>query len=356
MNGLYPLRFRPLFRRYIWGNRRLATQLGKAIGPENDYAESWEICDHNEDQSVVEAGPLAGASLGALVRTRGAELLGRHHGQPRFPLLVKFLDAAAPLSVQVHPNDEQAAALDPPDLGKSEAWVILAAEPGSKIYAGLQPGVTRQQLAEAIQEGAAEGLLHCLEPAAGDCIFLAAGTVHALGQGLLVAEVQQSSDVTYRLFDWNRLGPDGKPRPLHVQQGLAAIDFAQGPVQPQPARGACPGFCVEPRGQSHFCAAAARRSTKIGTVPARPTDRPSVERLAECDQFILERWRFSQPEIIGGDGRCHIVIVLEGSALVAGDPVAEPLARGGTALLPASLGGVRISPQGPAVLLDAFIP
>ncbi len=147
------------------------------------------------------------------------ELLGRHHPQSRFPLLVKFLDAALPLSVQVHPNDEQAARLNPPDLGKTEAWYILSADPGSTIYAGLRPGVDRQQLADAIGQGTCEKLLHHFQPKAGDCLFIPAGTVHALGAGLLVAEVQQSSDTTFRLYDWNRVGPDGKPRPLHVEQG-----------------------------------------------------------------------------------------------------------------------------------------
>ncbi len=214
MIPLYPLRFRLLVRRYLWGNRRLETCLGKSLGPGNDYAESWEVADHGADQSIVDAGPLAGTALGDLVRLRAAELFGRCHPQANFPLLVKFLDAAQSLSVQVHPNDEQAARLDPPDLGKTEAWYILAADPGSRIYAGLRPGVEREQLAEAIAQGTCEKMLHCFEPKAGDCLFIPAGTVHALGAGLLVAEVQQSSDTTFRLYDWNRVGPDGKPRAL----------------------------------------------------------------------------------------------------------------------------------------------
>src|SRR5262249_22949406 len=143
------------------------------------------------------------------------------------------LDAAHMLSVQVHPNDEQAALQTPPDLGKTEAWIILAAEPGSKVYVGLRPGVDPQQLAEAIAAGTCEELLYGFEPCAGDCLFIPAGTVHALGAGLLVAEIQQSSDTTFRLFDWNRVGPDGKPRTLHVEQALAVVDFDRGPIAPQ---------------------------------------------------------------------------------------------------------------------------
>ncbi len=322
MIPLYPLRFRLLVRRYLWGNRRLETVLGKPLGAGNDYAESWEISDHGADQSVVDQGPLAGTALGELVRHRGPELFGRHHPQPTFPLLVKFLDAAQALSVQVHPNDEQAARLIPPDLGKTEAWYILSADPGSLIYAGLRPGVDRRQLADAMRQGTCGSLLHQFEPKAGDCLLVPAGTVHALGAGLLVAEVQQSSDTTFRLFDWNRVGPDGKPRPLHVDQGLAVVDFQCGPVDP-----------VEPQ----------------------PTDHPWVSRLVACEKFIMDRWNFDQPEAIGGDDRFHIVCVLQGAVRIEGDPQIAPLSKGGTALLPASLGSVRLVPQQPTVLLDAYV-
>jgi mannose-6-phosphate isomerase len=237
--------------------------------------------------------------------------------------LLKFLDAAQKLSVQVHPDDARAARLTPPDLGKTEAWVILEAEPGSVIYAGLRPGVDRPALAAAIDAGRCQDCLNVFKPAVGDSVFLPAGTVHALGAGLLVAEIQQSSDVTYRLFDWNRLGPDGKPRALHVEQGLDAVDFRRGPVGPQ---------------------------------QPRPTERPEVSRLVECERFILDRWKFAAPMAAGGDNRCHIIVVIEGTVRIEGDPSAAALSRGGTALLPASLGAVQLNPVGPAVLLDAYLP
>ena len=323
MQPLYPLRFRPILRQYIWGGRRLGSELGKPIGSEGDYAESWEICDHGQDQTVVEGGPLDGSSLGEMVKQRGPELLGRHHPQQRFPLLLKFLDAARTLSVQVHPDDARAARLDPPDLGKTEAWVVLAAEPGATIYAGLKPGVDRQQLEAAIRQGTCEQCLHQVQAAAGDCIFIEAGTVHALGEGTLVAEIQQSSDTTYRLFDWNRLGADGKPRPLHVEQGLEAIDYERGPVNPR---------------------------------PLQATDRPTVGRVVACDKFVLDRWDFETPQTVGGDDRCHIVCVLEGEIAVEGDPTGKPVARGSTVLLPAGLGTTRLVPHEPTVLLDAYLP
>ena len=327
---LYPLRFRPILRPYPWGGRRLETVLGKPLPPGDHWAESWEIADHGPDQSVVEFGRLAGTTLGQLVAQHGRELLGQLRRtdipvcpEPQFPLLVKFLDAANTLSVQVHPDDARAARLDPPDAGKTEAWVVVEADSGSMVYAGLKPGVDRAQLAAAIREGRCPDCLHAFVVSSGDCIFVPAGAVHALGAGLLVAEIQQSSDATYRLFDWNRVGPDGRSRPLHVEQGLEAIDFDRGPVQPQ---------------------------------RPQPTDRPQVSRLVECDKFVLDRWQFDSPLSAGGDDRCHVIVVLKGAVRIEGDPANAVLPRGGTALLPAELGSVQLSPHGRTVLLDAYLP
>lgn len=323
MNTLYPLRFVPLLKRYLWGGRRLKTVLGKPIGDEN-CAESWEVVDHRDDQSRVAFGPLAGTTLGELVRQRWQELLGlRQPPEPRFPLLLKFLDANQSLSVQVHPNDQQAARLDPPDRGKNEAWVVLAAEPQSVIYAGLKRGVDRPTLERELARGTVELCLNRIVPAVGDCIFIPAGTVHALGAGLLVAEVQQSSDTTFRLFDWNRVGPDGKPRTLHVEQALEVIRFDRPPPVPQ---------------------------------PPRATDRPTVERLITCDSFMLDRWHLDAPQPLGDDGRMHIVTVLEGSVDLEGDPAPRPLAKGDTALVPAAFGARQLSPAANATLLDIYLP
>jgi mannose-6-phosphate isomerase len=320
---LYPLRFQPLYKRYLWGGRKFETFLGRALGPGENYAESWEICDHGADQSVAAWGTLTGLTLGALVAEHGQELLGRHHPRSRFPLIAKFLDARQTLSVQVHPNDAQAARLDPPDLGKTEAWIVLDAAPRSLIYAGLKPGIDRPALESAVLEGRCADCLHSFHPQAGDCVFLPAGTVHSLGAGLLVAEIQQSSDTTFRLFDWNRLGPDGKPRPLHVEQGLKAVDYEIGPVNPQ---------------------------------PAQMTDRPGTSRLVACEKFVLDKLSFDAPCEIGGDGRCHILIVLEGSLFVEGDPALAPMSLGSTALVPACLGPVVLTPQKRVTALDAFLP
>jgi mannose-6-phosphate isomerase len=351
MPPLYPLRFQPLFRRYLWGGRRLETVLAKPIGEGSDYAESWEIVDHGADQSVVAGGPLAGTTLGELVRTRGAELFGRdmecHRGRSlqdrlQFPLLFKYLDCQRDLSVQVHPDDAVAARLNPPDLGKTEAWVILDAAPGARVYAGLRPGLNPTSLAREIAAGRTAECLLSFEARTGDCIFIPAGTVHALGAGLLVAEIQQASDTTYRLFDWNRVGPDDKPRQLHVEEALAVIDYAAGDVRPQ---------------------------------QPQPTERPFVERLVTCDKFALDRWRFRGVERLGGDERFHIVSVLEGTLELSweGEAPAEPgtnsreeaqqelrpprgLNRGETVLLPASIGPVTVSAAPSCTLLDIYLP
>jgi mannose-6-phosphate isomerase len=228
------------------------------------------------------------------------------------------------LSVQVHPNDAQAARLTPPDAGKTEAWVVLAAEPGSAIYAGLKRGFDRPALARELARGTCELCLNRVEPRVGDCILLPAGTVHALGAGLLIAEIQQSSDTTYRLFDWNRVGPDGRPRALHVQEALEVIDHDHGPV--------------------------------MASAPV-PTDRPQVMRLTACDKFVLDRWQIALPREIGGDERFHILSIIEGSAKAIGDPVGNPLGTGDTLLLPAAAGPLRLEPTPPrAVVLDIFLP
>jgi mannose-6-phosphate isomerase len=285
---LGPLKFMPLLKRIRWGGRRLGSILNKAIGPYSDYAESWEICDHGADQSVVESGPWRGRNLHELVGGHAGELLGRHCGLSQFPLLLKFLDAHDRLSVQVHPNDEQAPRFVPNERGKTEAWVILAAEPGSCVYAGLNPSVDEPALREALQNGTVEQCLHRLEVTAGDCLFIPAGTVHAIGEGILLAEVQQASDLTFRLFDWNRLGTDGKPRALHIAESLACIDFGRGPMKkmiPAVIRDADGGAL----GAGRF-----------------------VEELVRCPYFVIRRHTLSEPSTLPADERCRIMMGLEG--------------------------------------------
>lgn len=323
MAVLYPLRFEPIFRRYLWGGRRLATMLGKQLGDGDNYAESWEIVDHHQDQSVVSAGPLVGKTLHDLIAQHGVEIYGQASRTDSFPLLFKFLDANQRLSVQVHPNDSQAALQQPPDLGKTEAWLILHAAPGSVVYAGLKRGFDRQALEREVRRGTTELCLQQFEPRVGDCIFVPARVVHALGAGLVVAEIQQASDTTFRLFDWNRTGPDGRRRPLHVEQALDVIDYNHAPIAPQ---------------------------------RPQPTQRSCVERLVACDKFIWDRWQFRGSQPAGGDNRFHIIAVLQGAVRVSGDPVNRPLVRGETMLIPASASVCSLTAERECVLLDAYLP
>ncbi|MCH2127278.1 MAG: class I mannose-6-phosphate isomerase [Pirellulaceae bacterium] len=320
---LYPLRFRPIFRQYLWGGRRLATVLGKSLGEGDTFAESWEIVDHGTDQSQVEFGPLVGATLGRLVQDHGKDLLGRHAPQKTFPLLLKFLDAQRDLSVQVHPDDSQAQLLNPPDLGKTEAWVILDVMPGSHLFAGLKPGIDRQNLTKAIATGQIVNCLHRVEPKVGDCYFIEAGTVHALGAGLMVVEIQQASDTTYRLFDWNRVTADGQPRPLHVTEALEAIKFSLGPVHAQ---------------------------------RPQPTADAEIQQLVSCQHFVIDRWHFTGLKTLPLNRSCHLLSVLEGSVHVEHDPSGLALNRGQSILLPACCKAVQVKASASALILDIYLP
>jgi len=320
---LGPLRFIPILKRIRWGGRRLGDLLKKPIGDFSDYAESWEICDHEADQSIVANGPWHGTSLHGLVRGHADQLLGRHRGLSQFPLLLKFLDAHDRLSVQVHPDDEQAPRFVPNERGKTEAWVILAADPGSCVYAGLKPGVDETVLREALSKANVEECLHRVEVAVGDCLFIPAGTVHAIGEGILLAEVQQSSDLTFRLFDWNRLGADGKPRDLHVEQSLACIDFSRGAVNPS-----APAIARNAGAQ--------------------------VEELVRCPFFVIHRHTLSEPRTIIADDRCHILMALSGMIECQGREGSQSVDVGETVLVPAAALPVRLIPRLPAVVLEVF--
>jgi len=322
--NLYPLRFEPLLRRYIWGGRRLETLLGKSLPLGEDYAESWELVDHQHGQSIVQFGALKGLSLHELCQRFGEELLGSGNSSKGFPLLFKFIDAQQDLSLQVHPNDQAAAILDPPDRGKTEAWVVLHADPGSRLFAGLQTGFDRPRLESALSEGNLEQCLNCFYPQPGDCFLVQAGLVHAIGAGLVIAEIQQASDTTFRLHDWNRVGADGQPRPLHVQQALEVIDFAAEPIVQQESIG---------------------------------DDQVNHEaRLLECDKFVLDRCRFKGQKIMGGDQKFHILVVLHGQAVLDSDPSGTPLERGQVCLIPAQIGSVELAANEWTTLLDIYLP
>ena len=224
MPALYPLTFRPIFKERVWGGRSLARLYGKPLPTGVPIGESWEISDRPGDASVITHGPLAGKDLHWLVENHRADLLGNARLESgRFPLLIKLLDAREKLSLQVHPPAAKAAELrgDP----KTEMWFIAEAAPGAELYVGLKHGVTRAGFERRIRDGSVAECFHRVPVRAGDAMLLPSGRVHAIGSGLVIFEIQQNSDTTYRVFDWNRIGLDGQPRELHVAQSLASIDF-----------------------------------------------------------------------------------------------------------------------------------
>lgn len=221
---LYPLTFHPIFKERVWGGRRLEELYGKQLPAGKPIGESWEISDRPGDVSVIANGPLAGKDLHWLMQNHPRELLGKASNQQgRFPLLIKILDAQEKLSLQVHPPPNKAR-----ELGgepKTEMWYIADSAPGAELFVGLKRGVTRQQFEQKIHVGTVAECFHRLKVKKGDAMFLPSGRVHAIGAGLVIFEIQQNSDTTYRVFDWNRVGLDGKPRELHVRPSLESIDF-----------------------------------------------------------------------------------------------------------------------------------
>jgi mannose-6-phosphate isomerase len=287
------IRFAPLYMERVWGGREFAARLGRELPGRQPVGESWEVVDRAEAQSVVTDGPLAGKTLHDLWTNHRAEVFGPRHTDagPRFPLLCKLLDARERLSVQVHPPAAVASRLG--GEPKTEVWYFLACDPGSRIYAGLKNGVTRGSFENALQDGNVEECLHVLPTHAGDSIFIPSGRLHAIGEGNLIVEIQQNSDTTYRVFDWNRVGLDGKPRELHVGESMESTDFAD--FEPGLAR------------------------VESGIV-------------AECGHFRVERRSLERPEVLSAAGDFALVTVVGGGASCGG----RSFAPGDFFLLPAS--------------------
>lgn len=323
---LPPLRFTPLIKRLRWGGTRLATLLHKPIGAVTDAAESWEISDHGTDQTRVAGGPFAGWPMSRLMTEYREDVLGNNATQTVFPLLVKFLDAHDRLSLQVHPNDLQAKALAGVERGKTEAWVILDALPGSLVYAGLRSGIDRKALESAIQSGKLPDVVHAFQAQPGDCFLIPAGTIHAVGEGILLAEIQQTSDVTFRLHDWGRLGSDGNPRQLHLPEALECLDFARGPVYPLQPR-ALPGISAN-----------------------------RVEELVASEHFVIRRHNGPHGWSLDPIAGFRILTMLVGQAELAWLEGVETLAVGDTILIPATCPNCRLIPHGECLLLETYLP
>ena len=225
--ALYPLRFRPRLKERIWGGESLAAKSGRKSSAGKRYGESWEISGVGGDLSVVSSGLFKGNDLQEMVEVYMGDLVGEKVYEKfgiEFPLLIKHIDTADLLSIQVHPDDELAAAQHN-SYGKTEVWYVTECEAGASLYLGFKPGVTRRKYLDAVVAGTLPDLLQKFDVKPGDAFFIPAGTVHAIGKGIKVVEIQQTSDITYRIFDWNRVDKDGRPRQLHTALAVDALDF-----------------------------------------------------------------------------------------------------------------------------------
>ena len=319
------LRLEPSPRAMVWGGRLLADLLGKPLPDAQSYGESWEVSTHPRQHSFHHD---SGRTLADLTRRYPTDMLGRGASPDTpFPWLIKWLDCHDWLSVQVHPDAEKVKTLWPGEGSKNEAWFVIAARPGSKVWAGLNPGVTHEQLRQASLDGTVADCLASFEPQPGDCVHLPAGTVHAVGGGVLMAEIQESSDATFRLFDWNRKDAHGKSRDLHLEQSLAAIDWAQGPVSP----------------------------VRTAAFPPGPGD-SCRHILVRCPEFHIDLCSGDTPVGLTSPGTLGALMQVAGKARLEYRGSVIPLGMGDTLVLPAALRQAMWVPEGPAAMIHATVP
>ncbi|MDB5116676.1 MAG: yvyI [Mucilaginibacter sp.] len=324
---LYPLKFEPIYQYRIWGGRRLANLLSKPLPADELIGEAWILSDRDDHPSKVTEGPLKGQTISQLVAAAPVQLFGKElvaHFK-RFPLLLKFLDAQKVLSVQVHPSDDKKKYIPAGESGKTEAWVVLQKGAKGLIYAGLKPGTTENSLRQSLAKHTVADDLSSFKPKVGESVFIKAGTVHTL-QDLVVFEVQENSDVTYRLYDWDRVDEKtGKPRDLQVEEAIACIDFNQiniGPVKP----------VVE------------------------KDDSVLREKIFNSDKFSLWRLTGKSEFRVGKEATPRILVCVEGRGEVKSNGDSYKLSKGEVMLLPAIVGACRFLPDGEITLLEIALP
>ncbi|MDN5286683.1 MAG: mannose-6-phosphate isomerase [Mucilaginibacter sp.] len=319
---LYPLKFEPIYQYRLWGGRKLESLLSKPLPKDEPIGEAWILSDRKDHASKVSEGPLQGYTVTELMKQYPAELMGKLKNHfDRFPLLLKFLDCKEVLSVQVHPSDDQKKYITYGDTGKTEAWIVLETAKDSMIYAGLTPGTNEQNLSKAVQSNDVEKHLHSFIPKQGDGIFIHSGTVHTL-RGAVVFEVQENSDVTFRLYDWDRTdAKTGKHRELQVNEALACIDFEQ---------------------------------VNIG--PVIPVDEgDQTEKLFDDEHFIV--WRIQNKSLfaIGCINEPRILVCIKGNGKLYYEEHHFSINKGDVMLLPASVGQCNFQPDSEITLLEIAI-
>jgi mannose-6-phosphate isomerase len=320
---LYPLKFKPLYKDYVWGGRNLSV-LGKALPPEGIVAESWEISCHKNGSSIVANGEYEGTSLPELINSLGRAIIGTALPQKdvdKFPLLVKFIDAQNNLSVQVHPDDTYANVKENGEYGKNEMWYIINAKPGAKLIYDVVPGTTREKFAAAVADNTVESCLQTVEVSAGDVINIPAGLVHAIGEGIILTEVQQNSDTTYRVYDYGRKG-----RELHIQKALDVIDFNS------------TGRRAKSRGlEFSICDGCSKRIVVANRY------------------FCTEVYKIKGSVRENADGRKFFTYIFTGgSGFLLWDGGKLPVRMGESVLIPAALGDYSL--QGDLTALKAYVP
>lgn len=315
-----PFLLTPAFKDYLWGGTNLKTQYNKKTNLPI-VAESWEISAHKDGPSTIATGPLAGMAFNTFVQQYPQALGSGYNPQHGFPVLVKLIDAQQSLSVQVHPNDEYARRVEG-DAGKTEMWVVLHSNPGAFLYLGFKAPTTQREMEERIQNNTLTDILHKHPVHAGDVIFIPAGTIHAIGEGIVLAEIQQSSNATYRVYDFGRLGPDGAPRPLHVQKALDVTALT--PANPVPP----------------------------GAESLEKTESYTLNRLAKCSFFTVDALELAglytgkatQDSFLG-------LLCTRGSAALACGKTVLNLSKGESAFVPAGIGAFTLSGNGNLLLI-----
>ncbi len=310
----YPLLFKPVYKDYVWGGARISSRYGRVV-PGERAAESWEISDRPEGMSVVINGSLAGKTLHELVNDHVSELLGAGLKFSAFPLLLKIIDARERLSVQVHPDDD--SAMRAGGEAKTEMWIVLDAEPDAMVYAGFKAASSEAEFRAALAEDGVDRLLQALPVKRGDAIYIPGGRIHAIGAGCLLLEVQQNSNTTYRVYDWGRVGNDGKPRELHIEQAISVIrwdDIANPKVA----------------GEGEDPARLVPGQTDIGEIWS-------------CPYFRVERARFSGKIACAMDGRSfHVLFVERGRVSIECEAGSVDAGPGTSILVPSAAGDCRV--------------
>ncbi len=322
---LYPLKFDPIYQYRLWGGRKLEHLLSKPLPPDDPIGEAWILSDRKDHASKVTEGDLKDTTLTQLMEDYRYEIMGINGNDfDRFPLLLKFLDCKEVLSVQVHPSDDQKELIPQGDTGKTEAWVVLETDEDSRIYAGLAKGTNKKNLLESIKDKSVSDRLHSFVPKKDDAVFIHSGTVHTLS-GTVVFEVQENSDVTFRLYDWDRTdAKTGKPRELQVDKAIKSIDFEQ---------------------------------VEIGPVtPLKDSAIKNAEKLFDDEHFILWRIKNNTVFTVGLKDEPTILVCIDGSGSMSYNDAEYAIAKGEVMLLPAIIGQLELKPENEITILQIAMP